>query len=95
MGASLCFRNPVARSPRCADLSVDKAPALTAARPLPKAPPVDLTSRSVWPPQVAEEDLQRVAQATGAQVQTTVNDLDPKVLGTCNKFEERQVFPLP
>eukprot|EP00208_Stichococcus_sp_RCC1054_P006272 CAMPEP_0206140596 /NCGR_PEP_ID=MMETSP1473-20131121/9980_1 /ASSEMBLY_ACC=CAM_ASM_001109 /TAXON_ID=1461547 /ORGANISM="Stichococcus sp, Strain RCC1054" /LENGTH=530 /DNA_ID=CAMNT_0053534795 /DNA_START=134 /DNA_END=1723 /DNA_ORIENTATION=- len=40
---------------------------------------------------VAEEDLQRVSQATGAQVQTTVNDLDPKFLGTCAQFEERQV----
>lgn len=47
------------------------------------------------PPQVAEEDLQRVAQATGALVQTTVNNLDPKVLGTCTKFEERQVCRLP
>ena len=41
--------------------------------------------------QVAEEDLQRVAQATGAAVQTTVNELDPRVLGTCRHFEEVQV----
>jgi hypothetical protein len=41
--------------------------------------------------QVAEEDLQRVASATGAQVQTTVNNLSPKALGTCAVFEERQV----
>eukprot|EP00887_Chlorella_sp_A99_P006503 scaffold3.g6503.t1 len=40
---------------------------------------------------VPEEDLRRVAEATGAQVQTTVNSLDPKVLGTCARFEERQV----
>lgn len=43
------------------------------------------------PCQVAEEDLQRVAEATGAQVQTTVNNLSPKALGTCARFEERQV----
>lgn len=41
--------------------------------------------------QVAEEDLQRVAQATGAAVQTTVNELNPAVLGTCETFEEVQV----
>lgn len=43
--------------------------------------------------QVMEEDLQRVAQATGAQVQTTVNGLNPKVLGTCETFQEQQVTP--
>ena len=42
-------------------------------------------------PQVAEEDLQRVADATGAQVQTTVNSLGEGALGTCALFEERQV----
>ncbi len=41
--------------------------------------------------QVADEDLKRVASATGASVQTTVNNLDPKVLGTCATFEEVQV----
>ncbi|GAQ83223.1 TCP-1/cpn60 chaperonin family protein [Klebsormidium nitens] len=40
---------------------------------------------------VAEDDLQRVASATGAQVQTTVNNLVPEVLGFCQHFEERQV----
>lgn len=40
---------------------------------------------------VAEEDLQRVAQATGAAVQTTVNGLDSSVLGTCERFQEAQV----
>ena len=41
--------------------------------------------------QVAEEDLKRVASATGGAVQSTVNNLDPKVLGTCAQFEEVQV----
>jgi T-complex protein 1 subunit eta len=41
--------------------------------------------------QVAEEDLKRVAAATGGVVQSTVNNLDPKVLGTCANFEEVQV----
>ena len=45
--------------------------------------------------QVAEEDLQRVAQATGAAVQTTVNELNPAVLGTCETFEEVQARALP
>lgn len=35
--------------------------------------------------------MERVAKATGAKVQTTVNNLDVKALGTCEKFEERQV----
>eukprot|EP00983_Pelagomonas_calceolata_P082584 1155966-Pelagomonas_calceolata.AAC.6 len=35
--------------------------------------------------------MDRVAKATGARVQTTVNGLDPAVLGTCSSFEERQV----
>lgn len=45
--------------------------------------------------QVTEEDLGRVAAATGAQVQTTVNNLNPKVLGTCAEFEEQQVRAEP
>ncbi|XP_024385181.1 T-complex protein 1 subunit eta [Physcomitrium patens] len=40
---------------------------------------------------VMEEDLQRVASATGASVQTTVNNVIPDVLGQCEFFEERQV----
>ncbi|KAK9846000.1 hypothetical protein WJX81_008028 [Elliptochloris bilobata] len=40
---------------------------------------------------VAEEDMRRVAAATGARVQTTVSKLQPAVLGTCAKFEEAQV----
>ncbi|WIA31541.1 hypothetical protein OEZ86_002432 [Tetradesmus obliquus] len=40
---------------------------------------------------VPEDDLQRMAKATGARMQTTVNNLDKAVLGTCERFEERQV----
>lgn len=40
---------------------------------------------------VAEEDLQRVASATSGQVQTSVNNVVPEVLGECARFEERQV----
>lgn len=41
---------------------------------------------------VAEEDLKRVAEATHAQIQTTVNNLNiSKALGTCAQFEECQV----
>ncbi|KAJ4783833.1 T-complex protein 1 subunit eta [Rhynchospora pubera] len=40
---------------------------------------------------VAEEDLKRVAAATGAAVQTTVNNIIDEVLGSCEVFEERQV----
>ncbi|KAH7436362.1 hypothetical protein KP509_05G016500 [Ceratopteris richardii] len=40
---------------------------------------------------VAEEDLQRVASATGASVQTSVNNIVPEVLGQCEIFEEKQV----
>jgi len=40
---------------------------------------------------VVEEDLRRVAKATGASIQTTVNDLIPRVIGLCGLFEERQV----
>ncbi len=32
-----------------------------------------------------------MAEATGGQIQTTVNNLSPKALGTCARFEERQV----
>ena len=39
--------------------------------------------------------MQRVAQATGAAVQTTVNELNPAVLGTCETFEEVQVCMRP
>ncbi|XP_058186471.1 T-complex protein 1 subunit eta-like isoform X2 [Rhododendron vialii] len=40
---------------------------------------------------VAEEDLQRVAAATGGTVQTSVNNIIDEVLGSCELFEERQV----
>jgi T-complex protein 1 subunit eta len=40
---------------------------------------------------VHESDLKRVAKATGANVQTTCNDLSASVLGSCGVFEERQV----
>ena len=33
----------------------------------------------------------RVTKATGAKVQTTVNDVTPDQLGTCEVFEEKQV----
>jgi T-complex protein 1 subunit eta len=40
---------------------------------------------------VPEDDLKRVAKATGATIQVTVQDLTPSVLGTCGEFEERQI----
>jgi len=40
---------------------------------------------------VPEDDMLRVCKATGAQVQTTVNDLVKEVLGKCEHFEERQI----
>jgi len=40
---------------------------------------------------VDSSDMLRVAQATGAQLQSTVNDLQESVLGACGTFEERQV----
>ena len=40
---------------------------------------------------VAQEDLDHVVKATGAQIQTTTNGLSEKILGTCGKFEEVQL----
>jgi T-complex protein 1 subunit eta len=40
---------------------------------------------------VEASDMQRVHRATGAVIQSTVNGLNPDVLGTCDLFEERQV----
>jgi len=40
---------------------------------------------------VPGDDLTRVAKATGARVQTSVNGLTPEILGHCGSFEERQV----
>ena len=37
------------------------------------------------------QDLERVAKATGSQVQTTCHGLTPDVLGHCGKFEEIQL----
>lgn len=40
---------------------------------------------------VPEDDLKRVEKATGAKMQTSVNDLKDEILGKCSLFEERQV----
>jgi T-complex protein 1 subunit eta len=40
---------------------------------------------------VPDDDMKRIAKATGAQIQTTVNNVTPDVLGTCGKFEEKQI----
>ena len=40
---------------------------------------------------VPDADLRRVATATGAQVQSTTSGIIDRVLGSCNKFEERQL----
>jgi len=40
---------------------------------------------------VPQEDLQRVAKATGGVIQTTVNGITPEILGTCGVFEEVQL----
>merc|ERR1719188_1352906 len=40
---------------------------------------------------VENEDLERTRRASGAEVQTTVQGITPDVLGTCGKFEEKQV----
>ncbi|WPG97643.1 Hypothetical protein R9X50_00042300 [Acrodontium crateriforme] len=40
---------------------------------------------------VAAEDLERVCQATGASIQSTCSDIQAKHLGTCERFEERQI----
>eukprot|EP00163_Fabomonas_tropica_P003252 TRINITY_DN1273_c0_g2_i1.p1 TRINITY_DN1273_c0_g2~~TRINITY_DN1273_c0_g2_i1.p1 ORF type:complete len:576 (+),score=206.66 TRINITY_DN1273_c0_g2_i1:215-1729(+) len=37
------------------------------------------------------DDLVRVAKATGASIQTSVNDLNEGILGSCALFEEKQV----
>lgn len=37
---------------------------------------------------VPQEDLLRLAKATGGVIQTTVNGLTPDVLGACGLFEE-------
>jgi T-complex protein 1 subunit eta len=40
---------------------------------------------------VVDEDMKRVAKATGASTQTTVNNIVPEVIGSCELFEERQI----
>eukprot|EP01015_Nassula_variabilis_P018226 TRINITY_DN295_c0_g1_i4.p1 TRINITY_DN295_c0_g1~~TRINITY_DN295_c0_g1_i4.p1 ORF type:complete len:568 (-),score=159.24 TRINITY_DN295_c0_g1_i4:157-1860(-) len=40
---------------------------------------------------VQKEDMERLASATGAQIQTTVNGLGESILGTCGEFEEVQL----
>jgi len=40
---------------------------------------------------VVQEDLERVAMATGGVTQTSLSDLSPQILGTCERFEEKQV----
>jgi T-complex protein 1 subunit eta len=40
---------------------------------------------------VASDDLERVCLATGASIQSTCSDIQPEHLGTCERFEERQI----
>src|SRR6201996_8453397 len=40
---------------------------------------------------VSSDDLERVCQATGASIQSTTTDIKPQHLGTCERFEERQI----
>ena len=40
---------------------------------------------------VTNEDITRVAKATGAVLQTTVNNIAADVLGTCGTFQEKQI----
>ena len=40
---------------------------------------------------VPDEDLKRTMKACGGAVQTSVNNLSPDVLGTCENFEEEQI----
>lgn len=40
---------------------------------------------------VSSDDMERVCQATGASVQSTCTDIQETHLGTCERFEERQI----
>jgi T-complex protein 1 subunit eta len=40
---------------------------------------------------VPAEDLNRVVNAVGGSIQTTVSDVEEKHLGTCDYFEEKQI----
>ncbi|CCI40265.1 unnamed protein product [Albugo candida] len=40
---------------------------------------------------VAQDDMERTLRATGGVLQTSVNDMTCSILGSCGRFEERQV----
>ena len=40
---------------------------------------------------VSSDDLERVVQATGGSISSTCSDIQPQHLGTCARFEERQI----
>ncbi|KAI9884285.1 MAG: T-complex protein 1 subunit eta [Watsoniomyces obsoletus] len=40
---------------------------------------------------VASDDLERVVQAVGGSIQSTCSDIQSQHLGTCERFEERQI----
>jgi len=40
---------------------------------------------------VASDDMERVCQATGASIQSTCSDIKSEHLGTCERFEEKQI----
>ena len=40
---------------------------------------------------IDSKDMERIAKATGGQVQSTCSNISAEVLGTCELFEERQV----
>ncbi|KAI9799174.1 MAG: T-complex protein 1 subunit eta [Piccolia ochrophora] len=40
---------------------------------------------------VSADDLERVVQAVGGNIQSTCSDIHPEHLGTCDKFDERQI----
>ncbi|KAK9329861.1 chaperonin Cpn60/TCP-1 family [Lipomyces starkeyi] len=40
---------------------------------------------------VSSDDMERVVQAVGGSIQSTCSDIKPEYLGTCEKFEERQI----
>lgn len=40
---------------------------------------------------VSSDDMNRVVQSVGGSIQSTCSDLEPSQLGTCGKFQERQI----
>ena len=40
---------------------------------------------------VSSDDLERVVQACGGSISSTCSDIQPQHLGTCGRFEERQI----